>query len=63
MAKMRLDSIVTAPGFESMPSQAQIDIIRRTVESSREAARGIVMMQNPDILRKATDAKLAQLKK
>lgn len=62
MAKLRLNGIVSTQGFASMPEGAQIDIIKKTLDQTREAARSIIMMQNPEIIRKATDTKLQTLR-
>jgi hypothetical protein len=60
-AKMRLDSIVPNSGFSNLPESAQIDIIKNTIKTARETASSIVMMQNPEIIQKATEQKLAIL--
>lgn len=62
MAKMRLDQIVGMRGFSQIPPEKQAEIIKNTVEKSRETARSIIMMRNPEILRQATQMKLNALK-
>ena len=61
-AKMRLDAIVGQSGFSDLPPEAQVEIIHKTIEKSREMARNVVMMSaagtDNDIIKKATDAKL-----
>lgn len=61
MAKMQLDRIVPAPGFSQLPDAAQHEIISRTISGAREAARSLIMMQNPGIIQAATAAKLGPL--
>jgi hypothetical protein len=62
MAKMRLDNVVGQPGFSSLSDTAQRDMIESTVKSSREAARGLIMMApNSNILADAMKAKVAKL--
>jgi hypothetical protein len=55
--KMRLDAVVRMPGFDRFPASVRIEIIRKTVASSREAARAIIMAQHPEIIRQAMAAK------
>jgi hypothetical protein len=61
-AKLRLNAIVGMPGFSQMPEVTRKELMTNTITSSREMARSIIMMQNPEILKKATDAKLKGLK-
>lgn len=58
MAKMMLDQIVALPGFGDFPALQRLGLMRNAVEHSRESARAVVMMQNPDLIQKAIDAKL-----
>ena len=58
MAKMRLDAIVGSGQFSSWPAHVQHDVIAETIKQSREAARGVMMMKYPSIMRSATEAKL-----
>jgi hypothetical protein len=62
MAKMRLDAFVRMPGFDMLRAGIRHDPMRNAVSQSRQEAEAIVMMQNPDIIRKARDAKVAKLK-
>ena len=59
LAKMRLDSIVSNPAFKNLPEVAQIDAIKGTIKSARETASSIIMMRNPDIMKQATEQKIA----
>ena len=61
LAKVRLDQIVPSPGFAQMPEIAQREVISKTIAGAREAARSMVMMQNPEIVQKAIAAKTAGL--
>lgn len=61
LTKMRLDAAVGVPGFDQAPQGVQIQIIHKIVESSRESARKLVMMQNPEVIHKATQAKVDAL--
>jgi hypothetical protein len=65
MAKQRLDQLVQAPGFTSMPPGIQIKAINSTIEGGREQAAAIVMMHSVgsdnDIPREAIAKKRAQL--
>lgn len=61
MAKARLDAMVKQPGFSSIPEGVRREMMTSAISGSRETARSLVMMQNPDIIKKATDAKLARL--
>lgn len=57
MAKMRLNPVVGNPGFGNLPQKAQLDIIQKTISQSREMARKLIMMQNPEIMRQAIENK------
>lgn len=59
--KMRLDAIVNLPGFESMPEFAQRELVTRTIDTAREASRSMMMMQHPEIIEKAMEAKQKEL--
>jgi hypothetical protein len=62
MAKTQLNQIVANPGFPALPDSVQHDMVADAIKSSREAARSLVMMQNPGIIAVATKAKLDRLK-
>jgi hypothetical protein len=59
-AKMRLDTIVQMPGFAQMPETVRKDLMTKAITTSREMARSLIMMQNPDILKRANDAKMSE---
>ncbi len=60
-AKMLLNQVVQTQGFSSMPRSIRHDIVQKTIDTAREMARNMVMIQNPDIIRKAVQAKTNQL--
>lgn len=59
MAKMRVDAIVSNPGFQGTPNEIRSEMLKKAINTSREAARAIMMMQNPDIIKQAMDNKLS----
>jgi len=61
MAKQRLNAVVRTAGFATIPAGVQIETIKGIIESSRETARNIVMMQNPQIMKDAVSEKLKTL--
>jgi hypothetical protein len=58
MTKQRLDAIVNAPDYRTWPSNVRHDVIAEVITQSREAARGMMMMKYPGIVRDAAQAKL-----
>jgi hypothetical protein len=60
-AKVRLNAIVSMPGFDQMPESTRKELMTNTITQSREMARSLIMMQNPEIMKKANDAKRAKL--
>lgn len=63
MTKMRLTNYVNIPGSSSLPSGVQIKTMQSMIDNSRETARRIVMMNNPDIIKQSIDNKISALKK
>jgi len=61
MAKKNLDRIVTSGQWQQWPPSVKHDVIAETIRQSRETARGMVMMRFPQIIRDATNLKLAKL--
>jgi uncharacterized protein YdbL (DUF1318 family) len=61
MVKTRLDGIVRMPGFDALPLNTQRDMIVHAISTSREAARSLIMMQNPEIIQQALDEKVSLL--
>lgn len=62
LTKVRLDAIVKNSGFANLPQMTQIDAIKRTIDTSREAARSLILMQNPGLVKQAIDNKTNKLK-
>lgn len=63
MAKTRLNAVAGNPGFSGLPESVRVDMIRDAIRNSREFARSVIMMQNPDIMRKASEAKAERLRR
>lgn len=62
LAKLRLNQLVTAPGFTLQPEMIQRELISKTISAIREAvSRGVMMKLYPDIITKANAAKTAGL--
>lgn len=57
-AKMQLDKIVRAPVFQQLPMKVRQDLLNETVKQAREAARGMIMMKYPQIVRQATQDRI-----
>jgi hypothetical protein len=62
MAKMRLNAFVNIPGLWTVPKQVRADKMRAIVNEARESARSTIMMQSPEIIRKANEAKTIKFK-
>lgn len=62
MTKQRLDVIVRSPDFRTWPNHIKATVITEVVRQSREAARGLMMMKNPQIVKDATAAKLEKFR-
>jgi len=64
MAKMRLNAMVNIIGNPNVPAAARQEVIQTTIKSAREAAQSLIIMQSVktdnDIMKKASDAKLAK---
>lgn len=58
MTKMRLDAIAKSPDYGTWPNHIKATVIQEVIRQSREAARGIVMMKYPQIVRDAVDDRL-----
>lgn len=56
MTKMRLDAVVGT--ISNAPQSVQVDTIKSIISTSRETARSIIMMQNPEIIRQAVSQKM-----
>lgn len=62
MARMRVNAMVNSPGFAIMPRELRAEQIRQVITNSREAARSMIMMQNPEIIEQATANKIAKVR-
>lgn len=56
--KMRLDAIVRSPDWRTWPPHIKRTVVTEVVNQSREAARGLMFMKYPQIVRDATAAKM-----
>lgn len=63
LAKLQLDQIVSLPGFDQIPAYERFEMMSHAVTSSRETARSMILMQNPDIIQQAINAKIAGIAK
>ncbi len=63
MTKMRLNNYVAIPQTKELPAEIQIKTMHSIIESSRESARRILMMNNPDIMKQAYANKIEALRK
>jgi hypothetical protein len=59
---MQLNAFVAAPGFNTIPAGIRVQKINDIITHARETAAARVMMQNPDIIRDARDAKVEKLR-
>jgi hypothetical protein len=56
--KMRLDAIVRSPDWRTWPPHIKRTVVNEVVNQSREAARGLMFMKYPQIIRDATAEKM-----
>jgi hypothetical protein len=61
MAKSRLDVFVRSPEFQTWTPALQHDLVSVQIAQAREAARNVMMLKFPHIVRDATQAKQARL--
>lgn len=61
MAKMQLTDMVNMAGFSTLPVGVRQEMIKNVITASRENARSLVLMENPDLIQKAIDLKTAPL--
>jgi hypothetical protein len=61
MAKMRVDAMVANQGFHAAPLEIRQKMLEKVITASREAARSMIMMQNPEIIRQALENKIPNL--
>ena len=60
-AKMRLNAVVGQRGFDLLPPERQVDLVRHTIQQAREIGRNYVLMSNPSVVNAAIAAKTARL--
>lgn len=63
MAKMRLNNIVAQDGFTSIPDAQKIQVVKKIMEASRETARKVIMMKNPEIMQQAVQKKFKSVQR
>jgi hypothetical protein len=61
MAKTRVNGLVNNAGFSTLPTETRTEMLRNIIRSAREAARSVVMMQNPSIIKEAIADKMATM--
>lgn len=61
MAKARVQAMVTAPGWQSVPDGQKRDLISLQIKNSRESARQAIMARDPTIPARAAQAKKDKL--
>jgi hypothetical protein len=57
VAKMRVNAMVSNPGFNLIPQQIRQEQLKTAVDGSRDMARTVILMQYPEIMKQALDAK------
>jgi hypothetical protein len=62
LTKLRLDTIVRAPSFQSLPPELKHDMIIEQIRQAREVARNMMFMKYPSLLVDAEAVKLAKRK-
>lgn len=60
-AKMRLNALVSMPGFAQMPVAPKIELINKAISGARDRARNLVLMKYPEIIEQAVANKRAKL--
>jgi len=61
-AKMRLETMISVNGFQNLPPKIQVKMAKDIIDQSRETASGVIMMRNPDLVKKAYENKMKQVK-
>jgi hypothetical protein len=61
LAKVRVDAIVSSPGFETVSAELRSKVLKKAIDDSRDDARGLIKLQNPDILKQALENKLSAI--
>lgn len=65
LSHMRLEALVSSPGWDTIPAPTRLSVMKSAIRKSRDIAATSVMLQSQgsphDIMKQATDAKLAAL--
>lgn len=61
LAHMRLTDVVSMPGWDALPAPQRLKIMLSIVRKSRDMAATTIMLQSPDLMQKATQAKMAAM--
>lgn len=61
LTRYMLQELVQVPEWFDLPEYARRQVIVGNIGRAREAARALIMMQNPDIIQQATEAKVKQI--
>ena len=60
MTKQRFDTIINAPDWQMIPTSTKLAVVQEIVKQCREAARGVMFMKYPQIVRDATNAEITR---
>jgi hypothetical protein len=56
-AKMRINAMISNPGFDLIPKQIRQEQLKNAMEGGRDMARTVILMQYPDIMKQALATK------
>jgi hypothetical protein len=62
LSKQFLDQLVRMPRFNEIPAGIRANIIKQTIDRTRTTAQATMMMQNPNIITEALEAKQKELR-
>ena len=62
MAKMRLDTMVRSPQWDTFPAYMKMKVINETIDGSRRSAEGLLFAKWPKILVQARDDKMTLIR-
>jgi hypothetical protein len=57
LMRFQLNNLISTPGWESIPTGLRQDVLTKAISRSRESARTLMLMQYPDIYKKALETK------
>lgn len=63
LTRIQLQAYISMPWWHQAPVADRFNIVKTAIDGSRESARTQIMMQYPDIVQKAMDAKVQGLQK